>query len=123
MEKDLIPQAMFLPDALEPAVSGSVLDGVAVDLTQVEFRLLSLLASEPGRVFTRSELLRSLYTDHRVVCDRTIDTHVKNLRRKLRVRFPKRFVRTWYGLGYMLDLSASTREEKRPSARTRVPAE
>ena len=57
--------------------------GVRLDLTPVEFRLLKSLGERPGRVLSRSQLLDSIYVDHRVVSDRTVDSHVKNLRRKL----------------------------------------
>ncbi|MGB6242710.1 MAG: response regulator [Castellaniella sp.] len=83
------------------------LDGVTLDLTPVEFRLLALLASQPGRIFSRDQVLDGLYDDHRVVTDRTVDSHVKNLRRKLAdVRPDEDMIRSVYGVGYRLDLSA-----------------
>jgi two-component system, OmpR family, response regulator BaeR len=57
--------------------------GRPLTLTPVEFRLLRKLAAQPGRVFSRTQLIDALYLDHRVVSDRTVDSHVKNLRRKL----------------------------------------
>jgi len=81
------------------------LDGRVLDLTPVEFRLLRALASAPGRVFARERLLERLYEDHRVVTDRTVDAHVKNLRRKLEeVRPGEELVRSIYGVGYTLEL-------------------
>jgi two-component system response regulator BaeR len=81
------------------------LDGRALDLTPVEFRLLRALASSPGRVFPRERLLERLYEDHRVVTDRTVDAHVKNLRRKLEeIRPGEELVRSIYGVGYKLEL-------------------
>ena len=81
------------------------LDGRAIDLTPVEFRLLRALAAVPGRVFPRDRLLAQLYEDHRVVTDRTVDAHVKNLRRKLEeVRPGQELVRSIYGVGYKLEL-------------------
>src|SRR3546814_13099956 len=59
------------------------LHGQWLDLTPVEFRLLSTLASAPGRVWSRRRLLDHLYTDYRIVTDRPVDSHGKNLRRKL----------------------------------------
>ncbi|HTS86459.1 MAG TPA: winged helix-turn-helix domain-containing protein [Usitatibacter sp.] len=101
MEKELIPQAMFLGDPEPEAVERPVLPrGASAALTQVELRLLRTLASQPGRIFTRAELLGALYLDHRVVCERTVDCHVKNLRRKLRAGHVKCVVRTTYGRGY-----------------------
>ena len=81
------------------------LDGQALDLTPVEFRLLGMLAESPGRVFSRAKLLERLYEDHRVVTDRTVDAHIKNLRRKLEaVRPGEELVRSIYGVGYKLEL-------------------
>ncbi len=57
--------------------------GKMLDLTPAEFRLLKTLSHEPGKVFSREQLLNHLYDDYRVVTDRTIDSHIKNLRRKL----------------------------------------
>ncbi len=83
----------------------AVLDGVLLQLTPVEFRLLRTLATRPGRIFPRGELLDSLYEDHRVVADRTVDSHVKNLRRKLqRVRPEEEIVHSVYGVGYKIEL-------------------
>jgi two-component system response regulator BaeR len=80
------------------------LDGKPLDLTPVEFRLLAALASAPG-VFPRERLLKRLYDDHRVVTDRTVDAHVKNLRRKLEeIRPGEELVRSIYGVGYKLEL-------------------
>jgi two-component system response regulator BaeR len=81
------------------------LDGRPLDLTPVEFRLLGTLAASPGRVFSRGKLLETLYEDHRVVTDRTVDAHIKNLRRKLEaVRPGEDLVRSIYGVGYKLEL-------------------
>ncbi len=81
------------------------LDGHSLDLTPVEFRLLGTLASVPGRVFSRATLLERLYEDHRVVTDRTVDAHIKNLRRKLEAARPgEELVRSIYGVGYKLEL-------------------
>ncbi len=79
-------------------------DGRPVDLTPVEFRLLETLASAPGRVFSRQQLMDAAYTDHRVVSDRTIDTHVKNLRRKLTEALGEEPpLGSVYGVGYRWD--------------------
>ena len=79
-------------------------DGHPVELTPAEFRLLTALSQEPGKVFTREQLLDLLYDDYRVVADRTIDSHIKNLRRKLEVKDPEQtFIRAVYGLGYRWD--------------------
>ncbi|AOR62019.1 two-component system response regulator BaeR [Pectobacterium wasabiae] len=75
--------------------------GQNLDLTPAEFRLLKTLSSEPGKVFSREALLDKLYDDYRVVTDRTIDSHIKNLRRKLeQLDEETSFIRTVYGIGY-----------------------
>jgi two-component system response regulator BaeR len=81
------------------------LDGETLDLTPVEFRLLRTLLDPPGRVWSREQLLDRLYDDHRVVSDRTVDSHIKNLRRKLGVARPDaECIRSVYGVGYKLEL-------------------
>ncbi|MFK8052339.1 MAG: response regulator [Woeseiaceae bacterium] len=76
----------------------------ALDLTPIEFRLLSLLASKPGRVFSRDQLMNSIYVDGRIVSDRTVDSHVKNLRQKIHTAIgTDDFIRSIYGVGYKLD--------------------
>jgi two-component system, OmpR family, response regulator BaeR len=79
----------------------AVLDGTPLELTPVEFRLLRTLASAPGRVLSRAQLLDRLYADHRVVTDRAVDSHIKNLRRKLqRASSDREMVESVYGVGY-----------------------
>jgi two-component system response regulator BaeR len=78
--------------------------GQLLDLTPAEFRLLHTLASIPGRVFPRDQLIDQVYDDHRVVTDRTIDSHIKNLRRKLSVVSADELIRSVYGVGYKLEL-------------------
>lgn len=74
-------------------------------LTAVEFQLLKRLTSEPGRIFSRDHLMSSMYTDHRIVSDRTIDSHIKKLRKKLAEIWPEReFIHSVYGAGYRFEL-------------------
>ncbi len=75
----------------------------SVDLTATELQLLATLARQPGRVFTRSQLLDAIGGDEVESYERAIDTHVKNIRRKLEPdpRRP-RYVLTVYGVGYRL---------------------
>lgn len=81
------------------------LDGHELPLTPVELRLLSTLASHPDKTFPRAHLLDRMYDDHRVVADRTVDSHIKNLRRKLQaIRPDEEIVRSIYGVGYRLAL-------------------
>ena len=79
--------------------------GQPLNLTVVEFRLLKKLLSSQGKVYSRSQLIDQLYDDHRIVNDRTVDTHVKNLRKKLEYVAPnKNIIRSVYGVGYKLDM-------------------
>lgn len=76
-------------------------DGAQLDLTALEFRLLSILAEHPGRVYSRGQLMTSLYSDQRVVCDRTIDSHIKKLRKKISAAGAKAdLIQSVYGVGY-----------------------
>ena len=76
-------------------------DGRAVELTAVEFALLQTLHAAPGRIFPRDRLMDRIYRDQRIVSDRTIDSHVKKLRRKLAEILPGRpLVHSVYGVGY-----------------------
>jgi DNA-binding response OmpR family regulator len=81
----------------------TVADGTSVDLTPTEFTLLATLARQPGRIFTRSQLLDALHGIAFESYERAIDSHIKNLRRKLEPdpRQP-RYVLTVYGVGYRL---------------------
>ena len=79
-------------------------DGHKLNLTTVEFRLINYLAASPGRVFSRVQLLDKLYDDYRVVSDRTVDSHIKNLRKKLFDITPDRdVIKSIYGVGYKLE--------------------
>lgn len=79
----------------------ATLDGQPLELTAVEFKLLSVLASQPGRIFTRDQLMDHMYRDERVVADRTVDSHVKKLRRKIADVAPgEEFIHAVYGVGY-----------------------
>ncbi len=65
------------------------------------------LSQEPGKVFSREQLLNHLYDDYRVVTDRTIDSHIKNLRRKLEsLDAEQSFIRAVYGVGYRWEADA-----------------
>jgi two-component system response regulator BaeR len=77
------------------------LNGTALPLTPVEFALLQMLSNHPGRVFSRDQLMNGMYSDYRVVSDRAVDTHVKNLRRKLtEASGVEDMIKSVYGLGY-----------------------
>ncbi len=78
----------------------AVINGKDLILTPVEFRLLERMTTAPSRVFSRSSLMNNLYDDHRVVTDRTIDSHIKNLRKKLATRCESELIHSVYGVGY-----------------------
>jgi DNA-binding response OmpR family regulator len=77
-------------------------DGEQVELTRMEFDLVAALASRPGRVWTRLELVGQLQGHTFEAYERTIDVHVKNLRRKLGDTPPSELIRTVPGVGYKL---------------------
>lgn len=80
------------------------LNGHTLSLTPVEFALLQTLSSRPGRVYSRNQLMDGMYKDYRVVSDRAVDTHVKNLRRKLAQASGKEdMISSVYGLGYRFE--------------------
>lgn len=78
--------------------------GQWLSLTPLEFRILRHLLGQPGRVFSRSQLLDSAHNELRDVSDRAIDTHVKNLRRKIEAVQPgDNCIASVYGVGYRFD--------------------
>lgn len=78
-------------------------DDEALDLTPTEFNLLATMAAQPGRVFTRLQLLEAVQGTAYEGYERTIDAHIKNLRQKLEPnpRQP-RYIETVFGVGYRL---------------------
>jgi len=77
------------------------IDGQVLNLTPVEFALLKTLSAQAGRVFSRDQLMNEMYSDYRVVSDRAVDTHIKNLRKKLgEVIEGEEPIESVYGLGY-----------------------
>ena len=83
-----------------------VLEGKKLDLTPVEFRILSMFINYPGRVYNRDQILNIIFEDGRIVLDRTVDTHIKNLRKKLHAIKPdSEHIRSVYGIGYSFEMS------------------
>lgn len=79
----------------------AVVGSETVIFTLVEFQLFRLLAENPGRIFPRDQLMDRIYRDQRVVNDRTIDSHIKKLRRKLESAWPHGdLIHAVYGAGY-----------------------
>ncbi len=74
-------------------------DGKEINLPKKEFELLDLLASKPGKVFTREIILDKVWGGDVVVGDRTIDVHIRKLREKL----GEDFIRTVKGIGYTFE--------------------
>jgi two-component system alkaline phosphatase synthesis response regulator PhoP len=74
-------------------------DNLSINLPKKEFELISLLASRPGKVFTREDILKNVWGDDVVVGDRTIDVHIRKLREKL----GDSYIRTIKGVGYKFE--------------------
>jgi two-component system, OmpR family, response regulator BaeR len=79
--------------------------GKEVSLTRAEFRLLAHFHQHKDRVFSRDQLMSQIYSDNRIVTDRTIDSHIKNLRRKIQlVDADVDCIQSIYGVGYKFAL-------------------
>jgi two-component system response regulator BaeR len=97
----------------KPSDKGLVLDidtykatinGSDLHLTAVEFQLLKVLSDQPGRIFTRSVLVDKIYSDGRVVSDRTIESHIKKLRKKISAQVPDaELIHSLYAVGYKFE--------------------
>ena len=74
-------------------------------LTRIEFMMFRLLLSRPGRVYSRDQLLATVHDSQHDISDRAIDTHVKNLRKKVQAVEPGRdCITSVYGVGYRFDI-------------------
>jgi two-component system alkaline phosphatase synthesis response regulator PhoP len=100
------PEGVLRLGGLEIDTGGRrvTVDGTVAELTRTEFDILATLAAHPGRVYTRMQLMEAAQGDAFEGYERTIDAHVKNLRRKIGddPRSP-RFVQTIFGVGYKLE--------------------
>ncbi|MBX2847567.1 MAG: response regulator [Acidiferrobacterales bacterium] len=86
---------------LDASCYSAMLDGKHLDLTPVEFRILQALYGPPARVLNRNQLMDKMYDDYRSVSDRTVDSHVANLRKKLKsLNLHSDFIQPVYGVGY-----------------------
>jgi two-component system response regulator BaeR len=82
----------------------ATLNSQHLKLTPTEFRLLQRLASQPGRVYSRDQLMDRIYEDNRIVTTRTVDSHIKNLRKKLLEVMPEQeLLHSVYGIGYKFE--------------------
>lgn len=89
---------------LDKARYKATLDGTELDLTAVEFKLLQFLAATPGRIYNRQQLMDRIYPDERIVSDRTIDSHIKKLRKKIAdVSAATELIHSVYGVGYKFE--------------------
>jgi len=86
--------------AINPDKYEITIDGNEIRLTATEFRLLHYLASNPGRVFSREQLLSRAMGDDVVVVDRNIDVHIRGIRKKMAINPP--LIETIRGVGYRL---------------------
>lgn len=86
---------------LDPERYSARWNGQELDLTAVEFKLLHFLYQNPGRIYSRSQLMDRIYPDQRIVSDRTIDSHIKKLRKKIAAAAnDAELIHSIYGVGY-----------------------
>lgn len=89
----------------------ATLHGRDLELTAVEFKLLHLLVEHPGRIFSRQQIMDRIYSDERFVSDRTVDSHIKKIRRKIETVDPKsNLVQSVYSVGYKFEPELQTVE-------------
>jgi two-component system response regulator BaeR len=89
---------------LQPERCQVLVNNHSIELTSTENELLRLLTSEPGRIYSRNHIMDNIYSDYRIVSERTIDSHVKKLRKKIAQAEPEHdFVQSVYGVGYKFE--------------------
>ncbi|MDX1356053.1 MAG: response regulator [Halomonas venusta] len=92
------PQA---PVTLDEEGWQALANGHDLGLTAVEFQLLRVMMQSPGRIFSREQLMDHMYRDNRIVSERTVDSHIKKLRKKIHEALPElEIIRSVYGVGY-----------------------
>lgn len=95
--QEITPEGITLDEASHRISNGET----TLELTDIEFHLMRVLMGRPGRIFARQHLMDLIYHDQRIVSDRTIDSHVKKLRKKLHLLVPdSELVHSVYGVGY-----------------------
>tara|TARA_Y100000758_G_scaffold295615_1_gene253764 strand:- start:283 stop:960 length:678 start_codon:yes stop_codon:yes gene_type:complete len=103
-DPDYIKSSQSSGFQVNPDQYSITLAGQKLDLTPVEFRLLSMFIEYPNRVYNRDQILNKVFDDGRIVLDRTVDTHIKNLRQKLTAINPESdYIRSIYGIGYSFE--------------------
>jgi two-component system response regulator BaeR len=96
--------AAGLPLHIDAETWQASIGGKRLDLTPKEFQLLQALAAKPGRVFSRGQLLDAIYEDNLEVSERAVDSHMKNLRKKLAQAMPDAEpIRSIYGVGFVFE--------------------
>ena len=99
------PAAAGPPFAVDEAAQRIHYRGRPLPLTVTEYRLLQAMLAQPGRIFSRDRLLDLMHDDLREVTDRVVDSHVRNLRRKLEDMAPgQSFIHSVYGAGYRFEV-------------------
>lgn len=98
------PPSNASPLALDESQGTARLDAAPLELTRKEFAILRALAARPGRVYSRAQLLDLVYPDALDANERALDSHVKNLRRKLAAVDPAHeWIRSVYGVGFCFE--------------------
>lgn len=105
MRRTLAPTSQTVPGlTLDGSRFLATLENQPLDLTAIEFKLLQFLAEHPGQIFGRQALMDKIYQDERIVSDRTIDSHIKKLRKKMTASSPHlQLIHSVYGVGYKFE--------------------
>ena len=103
-----VPVAQHTTDASLIEIDGAAwqarVSGQRLDLTPKEFKLLQVLVNKPGRVFSRGQLLDTIYEDNFEVSERAVDSHMKNLRKKIAQLLPDAEpIHSIYGVGFVYE--------------------
>lgn len=82
-----------------------VVCGKSIELTAIEFSILQLLAKSPGRIYSRAQMIDQVYSDYRIVNERTMVSHIKKLRKRLKeASGDLELIHSIYGVGYKLEM-------------------
>ena len=98
-------QTSHAPLQLDRETREARIGGEVLELTRVEFDLLAVLATQPGKVFARSELIDRVWGSGFAITDRTVDSHIKSLRRKISTKgTSSSVIQTVRGVGYRIGM-------------------
>jgi len=103
---DFVPSTQLEDRGLELSKASCSVSvaGVSIELTAIEFNILEKLSRQPGQIFRRDDLMDVAYEDGRIVNDRTVDSHMKKIRKKLNQIAPtNKFIHSIYGVGYKFE--------------------